>query len=265
MPAHAVKGVFISYAREDRGPVMLAARLLRAGGATVFLDVHDIADGEKWETALQRAIEGCERIMVFWSAAAAASQWVEREWRAGLSLNKRIVPLMLDATPLPPALAEYQGVPDLMAMLDEARRDDAVAVMPAPLAPRPAAMPRRSTWWPMGAGVAVSVLVVVLVQRLFRVEDPGAQSVPADGLPKPPVGASAPASGLPGNVELSAASGTVGFLLAVIGLAALLLVWRLRRRREAARSEDESREGLPTRAQADPLDLATRFTNAVLG
>lgn len=262
MSAHDARGVFISYAREDRGPVMLAARLLRAGGATVFLDVHGIPEGEKWEPALKRAIERCERIMVFWSAAAAASQWVEREWRAALALNKRIVPLMLDATPLPPPLAEYQGVPDLVEMLDQARREEAVSPSsefqpiprPAPLSP-----PRRAFGWPLGAGaLAVSALAGLVGLQLLRGDGP--KTTPADVLPGPPVGASMPASGAPGGVEMAAAPGMMALLLALVALAAVLVAWRWRQRRSIRREA-----ALHPQAPGDKGDLPHRFTNAVFG
>ncbi len=106
--------VFISYARTDRAAVDQAVDLLRAGGVRVFLDVASIEFGARWKDALMNALRRCERVMVFWSRAAAASEWVEREWRYALELGKKIVPTLLDPTPLPPELAEFQAVKRLM-------------------------------------------------------------------------------------------------------------------------------------------------------
>ena len=123
MARSANKGVFLSYSRENERIVSIAARLLRAGGATVFQDVVDIEFGAKWQDALSDAIKRCERVLVFWSAAAATSKWVEREWQAALTAGKRVVPMLLDATPLPAELAALQGMPDLMRLLEAGTRE----------------------------------------------------------------------------------------------------------------------------------------------
>lgn len=136
----ARRSVFISYAHADRPDVEESADLLRAGGVTVFIDVRDIDYGERWKDVLQKALDKCERVMVFWSLAAQASEWVEREWRYALALGKRIVPTLLDRTPLPAELAEFQAVRRFReAGAVEARSDWASE---RPRAPPPA--PRRT-------------------------------------------------------------------------------------------------------------------------
>ena len=116
----ANNGVFISYSRTDRTFVAVAIQLLRAGGASVFYDVASIEFGDRWEDQLAKAIQRCERMLVFWSAAASVSSWVEKEWRQALFLGKRIVPMQLDTTPLPPDLGQFHGVAGLMSLLQEA-------------------------------------------------------------------------------------------------------------------------------------------------
>jgi hypothetical protein len=111
------KRAFISYAREDQDFVHFVVKLLRAGGAEVFLDVADIEFGEKWEEALENGMLKCERILVFWSATAKASEWVQQEWQLAIKLGKRIVPITLDETPLPDALSQFQGIPGLKNLL----------------------------------------------------------------------------------------------------------------------------------------------------
>lgn len=112
--------VFISYASQDSEWVHVAVRLLEAGGADVFLDVEHIAYGARWKEVLEKAIGRCQRVLVFWSAAAAGSDWVEKEWTLALALQKRVVPLQLDDTPLPQALAALHGLP-LMSLLIDGR------------------------------------------------------------------------------------------------------------------------------------------------
>lgn len=104
------RSVFISYSHDDGEAVRRDAELLRAGGVRVFIDVRDIAYGERWRDVLRDSLLRCERVLVFWSAAARVSEWVEREWRFALELGKKIVPTLLDATPLPTELAEFQVV-----------------------------------------------------------------------------------------------------------------------------------------------------------
>ena len=117
MTSAVARGVFISYSRVNGEVVSIAAKLLRAGGATVFQDVVDIDYGSDWQEALASAIRQCERVLVFWSLAASTSKWVEREWRMALQAGKRIVPMLLDKTPLPMELSRFNGMPELMTLL----------------------------------------------------------------------------------------------------------------------------------------------------
>ena len=114
---------FISYSRNsesDQEIVHLAAHLLRAGGAKVFLDVTDIEYGDRWEEVLNSNLSQCERILVFWSVEASSSDWVDREWRLALKLEKVIIPVFLDDTPLPTELAKFQGLPGFRSLLFKA-------------------------------------------------------------------------------------------------------------------------------------------------
>lgn len=121
--------VFISYSRQDRVRVNAAVELLRAGGVQVFLDVVDLTYGDQWKDALLQALRLCERVMVFWSKAASASEWVEREWRFALSVGKRIVPTLLDQTPLPGELANLHAVAAAMPPKDWIPRPWVIALL----------------------------------------------------------------------------------------------------------------------------------------
>jgi hypothetical protein len=183
------RGVFISYSHADREVVSVAARLLQAGGARVFQDVRDIAFGAPWKEALQEAIAKCERVLVFWSAAAASSEWVEREWRLALALGKRVVPMLLDATPLPEPLGALQGLPDLMRILQQAAPALPAAPEPArPPAPTagPAKAARRTWLWIVAAllvaGVGAGALLL-FTRGGPQMPDPGPQTPGAGPLP----------------------------------------------------------------------------------
>lgn len=108
--------VFISYAHVDQALVLRVVEFLRGGGLNVFVDSQSLAYGDDWRASLRRAIVGCERVMLFWTAGASLSKWVGREWRLAVQQGKRVVPTLLDDTPLPPRLARLQAVTTLRGM-----------------------------------------------------------------------------------------------------------------------------------------------------
>ena len=129
----AVRPVFISYARLDQHQVSRAVEFLRGGGLQVFVDSQSISYGSDWRVALIDAIEKAERIMLFWTAAAAASRWVTREWQLALKHGKKVVPTLLDDTPLPPVLARLQAVTTLRGLFPApVRRPEELIEEPGP-------------------------------------------------------------------------------------------------------------------------------------
>lgn len=106
--------VFVSYARKDSKLIRQAVALLEAGGAQVFRDIDDIAFGDDWEEVIVRKLQECERVMVFWSVNAQASEWVGKEYTIALEQQKRMVPVLLDNTPLPPELGKYHALTNFM-------------------------------------------------------------------------------------------------------------------------------------------------------
>jgi hypothetical protein len=99
--------VFVSYCRSNRADVLPQVQTLRAAGHTVFFDEHSIDPGEAWESRIGNALATADEVWVFWSAQAAASQWVEREWRAASERGVTLKPALLDATPLPSDLSDW--------------------------------------------------------------------------------------------------------------------------------------------------------------
>jgi hypothetical protein len=79
-------------------------------GAPVFLDVDSIPTGQRWREAIHAALRSADLIAVFWSYAASQSEEVRHEWQLALTLNKPIVPVLMDGSPLPAELAAFQGV-----------------------------------------------------------------------------------------------------------------------------------------------------------
>lgn len=106
----AARTAFASYSSKDRDRVLDrvdAARI--AAGLDIFLDCLSLHPGEQWKAALEREIPARDLFMLFWSTAAAESEWVEWEWRRALELKgleaMQIHPLENGVRP-PPELGE---------------------------------------------------------------------------------------------------------------------------------------------------------------
>jgi hypothetical protein len=147
-----IRTVFISYAREDEDFVLPVVRLLRAAGATVFVDIEDIPYGGDWHSILLERLRGSERILVFWSANASRSDWVRREYLCAISEGLRVVPVPLDDTPLSAELSVFQALTTLVPLIYKARMHR------RPLATR--------TSWIRFAGLGM-VLTYVLASSAF--------------------------------------------------------------------------------------------------
>ncbi|MCB9787647.1 MAG: toll/interleukin-1 receptor domain-containing protein [Deltaproteobacteria bacterium] len=102
--------VFCSYARADAATVASAVKVVRAVSVSVFMDVDTIPPGAKWRKEITAGIWEAKRVLVFWSRSAADSEWVRQEWELAHRWNKIIVPVLLDDTPLPEILSEYNAI-----------------------------------------------------------------------------------------------------------------------------------------------------------
>jgi TIR domain len=108
--------IFISYSRTDVKIVRPLVQLLRLTEDQIFRDSENIPPGSRWQAIIISAIEGCSLFLLFWCRHSANSVEVKKEYDKALELNKSIVPLLLDDTHLPIALAEFQGI-DLRPIL----------------------------------------------------------------------------------------------------------------------------------------------------
>ena len=80
-----VRSAFASYSSKDRERVLDRVAAIRiAVGTDIFLDCHDLRPGEKWNQVLLQEIERREAFILFWSSAAAASDWVTWEWQRAI-------------------------------------------------------------------------------------------------------------------------------------------------------------------------------------
>ena len=99
--------VFISYAREDHPRAEQVARGLQAMGLEVFWDT-EIPPGQTWADYIEGKLAQCKSVIVLWSQHSTKSQWVREEARMGREKAK-LIPAMLDASPMPFGFGEVQA------------------------------------------------------------------------------------------------------------------------------------------------------------
>jgi len=83
-------------------------------GISFWFDEWEIRPDDSIIGGLGQGISSSNVFVLVWSARASASQWVGTEVRAYLRRrvddeSLRIIPIMLDGTPLPALVAEYRG------------------------------------------------------------------------------------------------------------------------------------------------------------
>jgi hypothetical protein len=121
---------FISYSRADVSTVEGLKRQLDDHHLNVFLDLDSLRAGQDWPPQLGAAVQNSRLVVLCWSAQAAASDWVRAEIHHSLSTKKpvRVLPWLLDGTPLPPMLQQKHGIqgidpdPVVEVIADERRR-----------------------------------------------------------------------------------------------------------------------------------------------
>lgn len=106
--------IFISYNKHNTQKAKTLANALLRCNVDVWFDEWSIRPGESIIGGVQNGLSTCEVLVFLWSTHEALSKWVETELRSYLvrrinDSTLRIVPIMLDATPLPTMLAEYKG------------------------------------------------------------------------------------------------------------------------------------------------------------
>ncbi len=93
--------IFISYARKDKKFVGRLEDDLRSAGIETWLDVVDIATGERWDRIIQDAIRDCAYLLVVLSPNSVVSDNVLNEIDLALELNKPIYPLLYHDCEIP--------------------------------------------------------------------------------------------------------------------------------------------------------------------
>ncbi|NER24798.1 MAG: TIR domain-containing protein [Symploca sp. SIO1C2] len=105
--------VFLSYAAQDREIMEKIGNSLRRESITVWTNLTDIQTGEAFGEAINRGIEQADNVVYLLSLESINSTYCQQELDLALSLNKRIIPVLVRETKpnlIPKALRELQYI-----------------------------------------------------------------------------------------------------------------------------------------------------------
>lgn len=183
--------VFVSYSRDDESLVAPIVRLLRVNTSYVFQDLDGIRPGKRWREEIARGIAESNLVVVFWCRHALMSASVSEEWTAAIEQKKDMLPLLLDATPLPKPLSEFQYI-DFRGTVGDNHGPEpastAVDSMPSASSPAgstralPAGAPKSPVRWFAFGGVAAALFVAVSMFVLWPLSR---ETAPELALPSP--------------------------------------------------------------------------------
>jgi hypothetical protein len=100
--------VFVSYSRKDSDYVVKLVKELRERGLTIWLDQDSIAAGERWDVAIEKALDEASHILIVLSPDSVASQNVLDEIDLAIEEGKTIVPIMISRCKLPLRIRRMQ-------------------------------------------------------------------------------------------------------------------------------------------------------------
>lgn len=92
--------IFISYSRRDTVRVQLIKTLIEEEGLQAWMDTSALYGSDSWSAQIAHAIEECKLLVVVISSNSVVSQMVAKEVLLAQQEGKRILPVMLEDTPL---------------------------------------------------------------------------------------------------------------------------------------------------------------------
>jgi formylglycine-generating enzyme required for sulfatase activity len=101
---------FFSYARKDSAFVLRLAKELREVGVNLWLDQLDILGGQRWDRAVEDALQTCQGMIAVLSPEALASHNVMDEVSYALEERKIIIPILLRSCTIPFRLRRVQYI-----------------------------------------------------------------------------------------------------------------------------------------------------------
>ncbi len=101
--------IFISYSKKD---VVYAAKLVNAlkrEGFNVWIDL-DMQKGTQWDLRLEKQLKDCDLYLLIVSNNSYESKWVRKEVLFAQTMNKPIIPIMLEETEPWLVIMDKQGI-----------------------------------------------------------------------------------------------------------------------------------------------------------
>jgi TIR domain len=249
--------VFVSYSHDDVALVTPIVKLLRLNKSLVFQDLDSIELGKRWREQAGRALTEAHLVVLFWCVHSSHSTEVEGEYRSALKTGKDLLPVLLDATPLPAELSEFQWI-DFRGTVG-GNHANTVILPGAPVSPSPEQSRPWLLRYSLFTTVAVFLAIVTLsFWSLHSLKDmpPPTSSAP-EVLPLPEPTSSSPFHNEP-YLFLA--------LIVVIVIAVGAFLWRRRRSRVTseypiAKSSDESQRQMAAEIEAEILRRGTSGRN----
>lgn len=105
--------VFLCYSDHDRATMEKVRNSLRRESITVWTNRTDIKTGEDFKAAINHGIEQADNIVYLLSPDAVKSTYCQQELDLAVSLNKRVIPLLVretEPTQIPLALRDLQYI-----------------------------------------------------------------------------------------------------------------------------------------------------------
>ena len=115
------QSVFVSYSHKDREIVMAAIEIQQDLNYAAFIDFRDTPPGMPWQETHAEVIRRAVVLVLCWSKHAANSEHVAREWRLALEARVKIIPVLMDDTPLPEELSHIHALAGFRALIDDFR------------------------------------------------------------------------------------------------------------------------------------------------
>lgn len=105
----------MSHNHAQKALARLLAMTLTSLGEGVWLDDWEIASGESLTQRVAAGLGSADVFIVLWSQEASKSEWVRLEvdtyvQRIATDSSLRLVPIMLDDTPLSKVISDYKGI-----------------------------------------------------------------------------------------------------------------------------------------------------------
>lgn len=100
--------VFISYSHVNGDFAEILRTRLEGGGFNVWTDEDRLLAGEDWRNGIDKAIRSACALIVVMTPSAKASEYVTYEWAFAWGVGVKVIPILLEPTPLHPRLEVLQ-------------------------------------------------------------------------------------------------------------------------------------------------------------